>query len=98
MLGVIVRAIRLIGSSFLLALLVALLYFDVGKTVTRLVGKIPHDEKSSPPASHRAADTLKPFDVPWQGKKFTECVIPKVNRLAASEDVKCPEVGIAEHI
>jgi hypothetical protein len=98
MLAMTVRVIRLLGFSFLLSCLVAWLYFDTGKTVTQLVKRIPHDEKSSRPASHRAADRLEPFDVPWQGRKFTECVIPKVNRLAASQDAKCPAVGIAEHI
>jgi hypothetical protein len=93
-----VRVIRLIGFTFLLSCLVASLYFDPGKTVTQLVEKIPHDEASSRRTSHRVGDSLKPLDVPWQGKKFTECVIPKVNRLAASQDTKCPAVGIAEHI
>jgi hypothetical protein len=91
------RVIRL--SFFLfLSFLAALLCFSPIKRLSGPAQRILHSQASSDLTSHPVEDRTKPFDVPWQGKKFEQCVIPKWNRRASYDEEKCPVAGIAEHI
>jgi len=89
---------RLRPLSFLLSFLVTLLCFTPSKIFSSLEQRILRFQASSHPSSRRAEERTKPFDVPWQGKKFQECVIPKWNRRGSYDEAKCPVVGIADHI
>jgi hypothetical protein len=91
---------RVIRLSFLLSCLFVLLCFSPSGALTRLAKRIELFRASSRPTSQhkQEKDSAEPFDVPWQGKAFQECVVPQFNRRGSYDEAKCPVVGIAEHI